>query len=102
MSSLVLKLYITGQTSRSEQTVRNLRRICDTRLEGSYELAIIDVLEQPNVAERENIIATPTLIKACPPPQRRIIGDLSDTKKVIIGLQLQDFLMADHSKGVES
>lgn len=84
----LLKLYITGQTPRSERAVRNLRQICESELAGRYEIEIIDVLEMPQLAEDERIMATPTLIKELPPPLRRIIGDLSDKEKVLLGLDL--------------
>jgi circadian clock protein KaiB len=89
MGKFVLKLYITGRTEKSEQAVANLRRICGSELEGQYELAIIDVLEQPQLAEDDKIMATPTLVKQLPPPLRRIIGDLSDKERVLLGLDLQ-------------
>ncbi|MBF0283170.1 MAG: circadian clock protein KaiB [Magnetococcales bacterium] len=85
----LLKLYITGHTPRSEQAILNLRRICEEDLSGHYEMTVIDVLEHPGLAEDEKILATPTLIKALPPPLRRIIGDLSNTDKVLLGLDLQ-------------
>ncbi len=85
---IMLKLYITGHTPRSEQAISNLRRICEERLSEQYELEIVDILEQPDLAEQEKIIATPTLIRVSPPPARRVIGDLSDTKKVLFGLSL--------------
>lgn len=88
MNKFILTLYITGQTPRSEQAITNLRRVCETALKGQYELFIVDVLEQPNLAEDEKILATPTLVKEVPPPTRRIIGDLSDTQQVLIGLGL--------------
>lgn len=86
----LLKLYITGRTPRSEQCIANLRTICDRELAGKYDLKIIDVLEHPQLAEDEKILATPTLIKELPPPIRRLIGDLSDTEKVLLGLDLRD------------
>jgi circadian clock protein KaiB len=85
----ILKLYVTGKTPRSEQSITNLRDICDRELANKYELIIIDVLEHPQLAEDEKILATPTLIKELPPPIRRIIGDLSDTEKVLLGLDLK-------------
>lgn len=88
MSKYLLKLYITGQTARSERAISNLRRICEEELGDSYEMNIIDVIERPQLAEDERILATPTLIKQLPPPLRRIIGDLSDTDKVLLGLDL--------------
>jgi circadian clock protein KaiB len=88
MNKYLLKLFITGQTIRSGRAITNLRRILEKELGTGYELIIIDVLEQPQVAEHEKILATPTLIKEFPPPVRRIIGDLSDTKQVLLGLEL--------------
>jgi circadian clock protein KaiB len=88
MSRFVLKLYVTGMTPRAERAVANLRCICAEELDDRYELVIIDVLETPQLAEDERIIATPTLIRTLPPPVRRIIGDLSDTEKVLLGLDL--------------
>lgn len=84
-----LKLYITGRTSRSENAISNLQRICAEELTNNYVLQIIDVLDQPQLAEDEKILATPTLIKELPPPLRRIIGDLSNSEKVLLGLDLQ-------------
>lgn len=88
MNKYLLKLYITGQTARSVRALSNLRRICEKELESQYELIVIDVLERPQLAEDEKIIATPTLIKALPPPVRRIIGDLSNQEKVLLGLDI--------------
>jgi circadian clock protein KaiB len=88
MNKYLLKLFITGQTPRSSRAITNLRRICEEELGTEYDLIIIDVLEQPQLAEDEKILATPTLIKEHPPPIRRIIGDLSDTKQVLLGLEL--------------
>lgn len=89
MEKYLLKLYITGRTPRSEQTIANLKRICEAELQGQYELLVIDVQEHPQLAEDERILATPTLIKALPPPIRRVIGDLTDMEKVLLGLDLQ-------------
>jgi len=88
MAEYVLKLYVTGKTPRSERAISNLQRICAEELDPHYQMVVIDVLERPQLAEDEKIIATPTLIKALPPPLRRIIGDLSDTEKVLVGLDL--------------
>ena len=88
MNKYQLKLFVTGQTIRSGRAVANLRQILEKELGTEYELTIIDVLEQPQAAEDEKILATPTLIKESPPPVRRIIGDLSDTKQVLLGLEL--------------
>ncbi|MBD3224853.1 MAG: circadian clock protein KaiB [Caldithrix sp.] len=88
MGNYTLKLYITGKTSRSETAIANLKEICDKELAGQYELNVIDVLDSPQLAEDDKILATPTLIKSLPPPSRRIIGDLSDKEKVLLGLDL--------------
>ena len=88
MEKLLLKLYVTGHTSRSERAITNLRRICDVEFEGQYELAVVDILENPQLAEDERIIATPTLVKELPIPLRRVIGDLTDAEKVLLGLDL--------------
>jgi circadian clock protein KaiB len=85
---LVLKLFICGSSQRAEMAVANLRHICDSDLFGDYTLEVIDVLEQPDLAEEAKVLATPTLIKLLPPPLRRIIGDLSDKEKLLIGLEL--------------
>ena len=88
MPNYILKLYITGRTPRSERAISNLKSICKDELDGQYELRVIDVLESPQLAEEDRILATPTLIKSLPPPIRRIIGDLSDKDKVLLGLDL--------------
>ena len=88
MNKYLLKLFITGETSRSKHAIANLKRICEM-LDGQYEMVIIDTLERPQLAEEENVLATPMLIKPLPPPLRRIIGDLSDIEKVMRGLDLQ-------------
>ena len=85
----LLKLYVTGKTPRAELAIANLRRVCEEELEGRYQLEIIDVLEQPQLAENDKILATPTLIKQLPLPLRRIIGDLSDKDKVLLGLEVR-------------
>jgi circadian clock protein KaiB len=80
---------VTGSSARAAVAIANLQRICDTELQGQYELQIIDVLLDPQLAEDEKILATPTLIKQLPPPLRRVIGDLSDKDKVLLGLEVQ-------------
>ena len=82
----LLKLFVTGKTPRAELAIANIKRICDEELRGQYQLEIIDVLENPEAAETERILATPTLIKQLPPPLRRVIGDLTDKEKVLFGL----------------
>ena len=88
MTKFRLKLYITGHTARSEQAIRNMEKICKGELDSKYELVVIDVLDDPQLAEDEKIIATPTLVKELPPPLRRLIGDFSDMEKVLLGLDL--------------
>jgi circadian clock protein KaiB len=85
----LLKLYVTGRSPRAERAIANLRRLCQDELEGCYELQIIDILEHPQLAEDERILATPTLVKQLPPPLRRVIGDLSSSEKVLLGLDLR-------------
>ena len=75
--------------ARSQQAIANLRRICEEELSGRYELVVIDVLERPQLAEDEKILATPTVVKELPHPIRRIIGDLSDSERVLLGLDLR-------------
>jgi circadian clock protein KaiB len=87
--TFLLKLYVTGTSPRTKQAIENLHHICEQELHGRYELQIIDVLEHPQVAEDEKILATPTLIKQLPLPLRRVIGDLSDKEKVLFGLEVR-------------
>jgi len=84
----VLKLYVTGVTPRSQTALKNLEKILDEDYKGVYSLKVIDVIKQPQLAEDDKILATPTLIKILPPPVARIIGDLSDREKVLLGLDL--------------
>jgi len=86
--SYVLRLYITGSTSRSEIAIRNLKKICEEYLEGGYDLEVIDLYQKPSLAQDNQIIAAPTLIKKFPLPLRRIIGDMSDKNRVLLGLDL--------------
>jgi len=87
-SKLLLKLYITGQTSNSERAINNLNQILKEQLKGLYTLKVIDVLKKPQLAEEDKILATPALIRTLPTPVRKIIGDLADKEKVLIGLDL--------------
>jgi circadian clock protein KaiB len=89
LSKYLLKLYVTGTSASTNVAIANLRRICEQDLKGRYELEIIDVLEFPQIAEAEKILATPTLIKELPLPLRRMIGDLSDRDKVLLGLDVR-------------
>ncbi len=83
-----LRLFVAGVTPRSERTIRNLRRICQAHLAGRFDLEIVDIYQQPHLAEDSQIIAAPTLLKLRPLPLRRIIGDLSDESRVLRGLDL--------------
>ena len=85
----VLRLYVAGQTPRSVDAIANIRRICEEHLEGRYALEVIDLYQQPQLAQGDQIIAVPTLIRQLPPPLRRIIGDMSDTERVLVGLDLK-------------
>jgi circadian clock protein KaiB len=84
----VLRLYITGTTAHSARALANIRRLCDEYLAGRYELEIIDISRSPALAQDEQIIAAPTLIKALPLPLRRFIGDMSQTKRILSGLDV--------------
>lgn len=86
---LELRLYVAGQTPKCVRAIDNLRRVCDEHLSGRYHIEVIDLLVQPQLAKGDEIIAVPTLVRKLPEPIRRIIGDLSDTEKVLIGLQLR-------------
>jgi circadian clock protein KaiB len=85
----VLRLYVSGQTPRSIQAIENMRRICAEYLSDRYSLEIIDIYQHPEACQQQQIIAAPTLIKVLPHPLRRIIGDLSNTEKVLVGLELR-------------
>jgi len=89
LSKYILTLYVTGTSPRTGIAIDNLKRICAEELDGRYELEIVDVLQDPQRAEDDKILATPTLIKQLPPPLRRVIGDLSDKSKVLLGLEVR-------------
>jgi len=86
----VLRLYVTGLTLRSSQAIARLRSLCEELLADRYDLEVIDVYQQPELARRVQLVAAPTLIKELPLPVRRLIGDLSDRRRVLIGLDLPD------------
>lgn len=85
----VLRLYVTGVSPQSLRAITNIKQICEEHLQGRYDLEVIDLYQQPQLAEGEQIIAAPTLIKKLPPPLRRIIGDMSSTERVLVGLDLR-------------
>jgi circadian clock protein KaiB len=84
----VLKLYVTGQTPNSTKAIENLKDVLKNGLNDLYKLKVIDVLKNPQLAEEDKILATPALVKVLPAPVRKIIGDLSDKQKVLLGLDL--------------
>ncbi len=88
-ATYVLRLYVAGNTSRSAEAIVNLREVCETHLKGRYQLEVIDIYQQPSLARGEQIIAVPTLIKYLPHPLKKIIGDLSKTERVVLGLDLR-------------
>jgi circadian clock protein KaiB len=85
----VLRLYITGTTARSAAAITNIRKLCDEYLAGHYDLEVIDIYQQPTLAQGEQIIAAPTLIKKLPVPLRKVVGDLSNEVRVLMGLDLR-------------
>lgn len=88
-SHYVLKLYVAGITRRSSAAIRSITNICDEYLKGQYSLEIIDIYKNPTLARGEQIIAAPTLIKSLPAPLRRLIGDMADKERVLVGLDLR-------------
>ena len=85
----VLRLYIAGMTPRSTLAIQNIRQICEEHLHGRYDLEVVDLYQQPVLAEGEQIIAAPTLIKQLPLPLRRFIGDMSNTDRILVGMDLR-------------
>ena len=84
-----LRLYVAGQTPKSIMAFRNLKQICEEHLQGRYEIEIIDLVENPQLAQGDQILAVPTLVRRLPEPIKKIIGDLSNTDRVLVGLDLQ-------------
>jgi len=84
-----LRLYVAGQSSRTIAAISNLKRLCEEHLAGRYSVEVIDLLEKPQLAKGEQILALPTLVRKLPSPIRRIIGDLSNTDRVLVGLDLK-------------
>ena len=85
----VLRLYVTGLTPKSTLAISNVRKLCKTHLADRYELKVIDIYQQPKLATGEQILATPTLIKKLPLPLRKLIGDMSDTERFLVGIDLK-------------
>ena len=84
----ILRLYVTGSSARSLQAVQNLKKICDEHFPNDYDLEVIDIYEDPKAARDEQIIAAPTLVKQLPRPLRKFVGDLSNTQKILVGLDI--------------
>jgi circadian clock protein KaiB len=99
MESLKFRMYVAGTSLRSAVAVGNLRAICEARLPGAYEIEVVDVFTQPELAEEERVVATPTVLRLAPGPPRWVIGDLSDRRLVALALDLPDS-EADDEKGV--
>lgn len=85
----LLRLYVAGQTPRCVAAFANLKRICEEHLAGQYQIEVVDLLENPRLAQGDQILAIPTLVRKLPEPVRKIIGDLSNTERVLVGLDLQ-------------
>lgn len=85
----LLRLYVTGMTPKSRRAIENVKRICEEYLEGCYELEIVDIYQQPIFAKEGQIVAAPTLVKELPPPLRKFIGDMSQTERILLGLDLR-------------
>lgn len=84
-----LRLYVAGQTPRSLTAFKNLKNICDEYLSGKYQIEVVDLMENPTLARGDQILAVPTLVRKLPQPIRKIIGDLSNTERVLVGLDIQ-------------
>jgi circadian clock protein KaiB len=85
----ILCLYIAGMTSAAKTALANIKQLCEEHLKGEYTVEVIDLLERPELAEGDQILAVPTLVRQLPAPLRKIIGDLSDAKKVLVGLDIK-------------
>ena len=84
-----LRLYVAGMTPAAKRALANIQSICEEHLEGQYSIEVVDLIERPELAEGDQILAVPTLVRQLPPPLRKIIGDLSDTEKVLVGLDVR-------------
>ncbi len=84
-----LRLYVAGHSSKSIKAFENLKKICNEHLEGKYNIEVIDLLKNPQLAEGDQIVAVPTLVRKLPPPLKKIIGDLSNTLRVLVGLEIR-------------
>ncbi len=84
-----LRLYVAGQTPKSLVALMNLKRYCEENLQGRYEIEVVDLVEHPELAESDQIVALPTLVRRLPPPIKKIIGDLSNKEKILVGLAIK-------------
>jgi len=98
VSNIKHRLYVAGRNRLSEAAISNLQSICENDLGGEYEMEVIDVLERPQLAEDERILATPTVVKNLPLPLRSVVGDLSDRERVIVGLDIQHVVIKHASE----
>jgi circadian clock protein KaiB len=87
--SVTLRLYVAGQTPKSVAAIENLRRICEEHLRGRYAVDVIDLVKDPQLARGDQIVAIPTVVRKLPPPLRKLIGDLSNTQRVLVGLDIR-------------
>ena len=94
-----LRLYVTGNTPKSNRAITNIKRICEEHLQGRYSLEVIDIYQQPVLAKGEQIIAAPTLIKKLPLPLRKFIGDMTDTDRILLGLDLRPVKKTEEGNG---
>jgi circadian clock protein KaiB len=94
-----LRLYVTGTTPKSLRAITNIKQICETHLKGRYTLEVIDIYQQPTLAKGEQIIAAPTLIKRLPLPLRKFIGDMTDTDRILMGLDLRPVKQTEEANG---
>lgn len=93
-----LRLYVAGQTPKSIAAIANLKRLCEQHLAGRYNVEVVDLVENPRLAQNDQIVAIPTLIRKLPEPVRRIIGDLSNTERVLVGLELHHLIGQDQAR----
>jgi circadian clock protein KaiB len=93
-----LRLYVAGQTPKSLTAIANLKQLCEQHLAGRYTIEVVDLLKNPQLAEGDQILAVPTLVRRLPPPIKRIIGTLSDTERVLVGLDIVPFPAERHEQ----
>jgi len=94
----LLRLYIAGRTPRAMAAFTNLKSICEEQLEGKYEIEVIDLIENPKLCHDDQIFAVPTLVRKLPEPMRKIIGDLSNTERVLVGLDLKPIVKSNQGR----